>query len=166
MGKDHCAPFKLSRHLAKGAEVGIVTSRMGSVSDNDSAGFDGYRASKAAVNAIGKSIALDLENHGVAVVLLHAGYVKIEMPGGRGHITPDAAEAKLVNRLNELTLAQTGGFRRAQTKYAAFRNALNSDIRAVYSNPLRKIIAQLKHWTLVVLQADSVPQVSFAAQWA
>ena len=104
----------LSTHMAKSAKVGIVTSRMGSVSDNDSGGYYGYRASKAAVNAIGKSLALDLKDRGIAVMLLHPGYVQTEMVGGGGDISPDAAAAQLVKRLDELTLAQTGSFRHAK----------------------------------------------------
>lgn len=104
----------LSGHLAKGAKVGIVTSRMGSVADNSSGGFYGYRASKAAVNAVGKSLALDLKDRGVAVMLLHPGYVATEMVGGGGDISPDAAAAQLVERLDALTLAETGSFRHAK----------------------------------------------------
>ena len=104
----------LSGHLAKGAKVGIVTSRMGSVADNSSGGFYGYRASKAAVNAIGKSLALDLKDRGIALMLLHPGYVATEMVGGGGDISPDAAAAQLVERLDALTLAETGSFRHAK----------------------------------------------------
>lgn len=100
----------LSGNLAAGAKVGIVTSRMGSVSDNGSGGYYGYRASKAAVNAIGKSLALDLKDCGIAVVLLHPGYVATEMVGGSGDISPDASAAQLVARLDALTLAETGSF--------------------------------------------------------
>lgn len=104
----------LSMHLAKGAKVGIVTSRMGSVSDNDSGGYYGYRASKAAVNAIGKSLAMDLKDRGIAVLLLHPGYVQTEMVGGGGDISPETAAAQLIARIDELTLAQTGSFRHAK----------------------------------------------------
>ena len=104
----------LSSQLAEGAKVGIVTSRMGSVSDNDSGGYYGYRASKAAVNAIGKSLAMDLKGRGIAVILLHPGYVQTEMVGGGGDVSPDAAAAQLVARIDELTLAQTGSFLHAK----------------------------------------------------
>ncbi len=104
----------LSGHLTRGAKVGIVTSRMGSVSDNDSGGYYGYRASKAAVNAIGKSLALDLKDRGIAVMLLHPGYVQTEMVGGGGDISPDAAAAQLAERLDALTLAQSGSFHHAK----------------------------------------------------
>ncbi len=96
--------------LADGAKIGIVTSRMGSVADNDSGGRYGYRASKAAVNAIGKSLAVDLHPRGIAVFLLHPGYVATDMVGGTGDVTPEHAARQLVERLDTLTLEQTGTF--------------------------------------------------------
>ena len=95
-------------NLADGAKVGIVTSRMGSVADNGSGGRYGYRASKAAVNAIGKSLAVDLQPRGIAVFLLHPGYVATDMVGGTGDVSPEQAAAQLVERLDGLTLEQTG----------------------------------------------------------
>ena len=100
----------LQGHLAQGAKVGIVTSRMGSVADNGSGAYYGYRASKAAVNAIGKSLAMDLAPRGIAVVLLHPGRVATDMLGGQGDIGPDEAAANLLARLDALTLADTGSF--------------------------------------------------------
>lgn len=96
--------------LAEGAKVGIVTSRMGSVADNDSGGYYGYRASKAAVNAIGKSLAVDLRPRGITVVLLHPGFVSTDMVGGRGEVSPEHAARQLVERLDRVTLAQSGTF--------------------------------------------------------
>jgi NAD(P)-dependent dehydrogenase (short-subunit alcohol dehydrogenase family) len=96
--------------LAVGAKIGIVTSRMGSMADNGSGGRYGYRASKAAVNAIGKSLAVDLKPRGVAVFLLHPGYVATEMVGGTGDVQPEQAAAQLIERLDTLTFEQTGTF--------------------------------------------------------
>lgn len=46
---------------------------MGSMEDNTSGGSYAYRASKAALNAVTKSMALDLEEKGITVALLHPG---------------------------------------------------------------------------------------------
>ncbi|MGJ4728311.1 SDR family oxidoreductase [Luteimonas sp. SDU101] len=100
----------LRGRLAKGAKVGIITSRMGSVADNGSGAYYGYRASKAAVNAVGRSLAMDLAPRGIAVVLLHPGRVATEMLGGQGDIGPDDAATQLIARLDALTLADTGSF--------------------------------------------------------
>lgn len=96
--------------LAPGAKVGIVTSRMGSIADNGSGAYYGYRASKAAVNAIGRSLALDLAPRGIAVLLLHPGRVATDMLGGQGDIGPDEAAANLIARLDALTLDSSGSF--------------------------------------------------------
>ena len=50
--------------LAPGAKVALVTSRMGSIGDNTSGGYYGYRMSKAALNAAGVSLARDLAPRG------------------------------------------------------------------------------------------------------
>ncbi len=103
----------LRDRMAEGGKIGIITSRMGSVADNGSGGYYGYRASKAAVNAIGKSLALDLESRGIAVVLLHPGYVATDMVGGNGDVSPAQAASQLIARLDALTLAQSGSFQHA-----------------------------------------------------
>lgn len=100
----------LQDRLSDGAKIGIVTSRMGSVADNGSGAYYGYRASKAAVNAIGRSLAMDLAPRGIAVFLLHPGRVATDMLGGQGDIGPDEAAANLIARLDTLTLADTGTF--------------------------------------------------------
>ena len=53
-----------------------VSSRVGSIADNSSGGAYAYRSSKAALNAISKSMAVDLKEKGVVVLLLHPGIVK------------------------------------------------------------------------------------------
>ncbi len=97
-------------NLGEGSKIGILTSRMGSVADNGSGGYYGYRASKAAVNAIGKSLAVDLQPRSIAVFLLHPGYVATDMVGGKGDLTPLQSAGMLLDRLDQLGLAQTGSF--------------------------------------------------------
>lgn len=97
-------------NLGEGSKIGILTSRMGSVADNGSGGYYGYRASKAAVNAIGKSLAVDLQPRSIAVFLLHPGYVATDMVGGKGDLTPSQSAGMLLDRLDKLGLAQTGSF--------------------------------------------------------
>ena len=73
--------------LSTGSKVVIVTSRMGSVGDNTSGGMYGYRMSKSAVNMAGMSLSRDLKPKGVAVALLHPGFVRTDMTGGNGYIS-------------------------------------------------------------------------------
>ena len=96
--------------LAEGAGVFIITSRMGSIEDNTSGAYYGYRMSKAAVNIAGKSLSVDLRDAGIAVFLLHPGYVATDMTGGQG-IPAEQATAGLIERMDTLGLEQSGTFR-------------------------------------------------------
>lgn len=96
-------------NLSEGSKVAIVTSRMGSVGDNASGGYYGYRGSKAAVNMIGVSLARDLESRGIAVALLHPGMVATDMTGGSG-IDAKIAARGLIDRIDDLSLAGSGRF--------------------------------------------------------
>lgn len=96
--------------LDRGSKIGIVTSRMGSIGDNGSGGYYGYRASKAAVNAIGRSLAMDLAPRGIGVYLLHPGYVATDMVGGHGDLTPAQAATQLAAQLDRLDLECSGSF--------------------------------------------------------
>lgn len=108
------APLMVTHNLlplmAEGTKIANITSRMGSIEDNTSGGYYGYRASKAAVNAIGKSLANDLKEHGVAVAQIHPGFVQTRMVGFNGEITPEQAAEGIAARIDELTLETTGSF--------------------------------------------------------
>ncbi len=100
----------LAPRLAKGAKVAMITSRMGSIADNGSGGYFGYRMSKAALNAAGVSLAHDLKPRGIAVVMLHPGAVRTGMTGGHGSVDVDDAVRGLLARIDELTVKSTGRF--------------------------------------------------------
>lgn len=103
----------LRPRLSAGSKIVLITSRMGSMSDNSSGGMYGYRCSKAALNAIGVSLAQDLRGDGIAVGLLHPGFVQTDMTGRQGQITASAAAAGLRARIEELSIDNTGRFRHA-----------------------------------------------------
>jgi len=100
----------LRGNLGQGSTVAIITSRMGSIEDNTSGGRYGYRMSKAAVNMAGRSLANDLKDDGVAVAILHPGFVRTEMTGHQGLIDPPESAAGLIARIDEVTLETTGTF--------------------------------------------------------
>jgi NAD(P)-dependent dehydrogenase (short-subunit alcohol dehydrogenase family) len=108
------APLRVTTALLSclntGAKVAIITSRMGSIADNSSGGRYGYRMSKAAVNAAGVSLAHDLKPRGVAVALLHPGWVRTDMTSNQGLIDADESARGLLARLDELTLESSGSF--------------------------------------------------------
>ena len=100
----------LLKHLGSGSKVGLITSRMGSIADNDSGGSYGYRMSKAAANAAGKSLAIDLKSQGIAVGILHPGYVRTDMTGHSGLMDADESVIGLIERMDNLNLTNTGSF--------------------------------------------------------
>ena len=98
------------KNFKRGTKVGLLTSRMGSIADNDSGGMYGYRMSKAALNAGGKSLAVDLEPQSISVFLLHPGYVQTDMTGGSGHITTEESAAGLAKVMEVNNHDKTGKF--------------------------------------------------------
>lgn len=93
------------------SRVAMMTSRMGSIADNDSGGRYGYRMTKAALNAAAQSLAVDLKPKGISVGILHPGYVQTDMTRNTGHLTPGEAAERLIQRVDELTLENSGVFR-------------------------------------------------------
>ena len=83
------APLKMAEcflpHLEAGKMkmIASITSRMGSIAENDAGGVYIYRSSKAALNAAARSLALDLAPRGITVIVFHPGWVKTDM-GGAG----------------------------------------------------------------------------------
>lgn len=92
------------------AKVALISSRMGSMEDNGSGGYYGYRMSKAALNAAGVSMAKDLHDRGIAVAVLHPGYVQTEMVSYGGDIDADTAAQRLIARIEQLNLDNSGSF--------------------------------------------------------
>ena len=88
----------------------VITSRMGSITDNGSGGYIGYRMSKAALNAASVSLAHELKDKKIAVGLFHPGFVQTQMVNFAGDISPETAAERLIKRIDELNLSNTGGF--------------------------------------------------------
>jgi len=108
------APLRVTEALVSQipsrGKIANITSRMGSIADNDSGGRYGYRASKAALNAFGKSLAIDLKPRGIAVAQLHPGYVQTRMVNFGGLISPEESAKGLAARIEGLSLENTGSF--------------------------------------------------------
>ena len=96
--------------LAEQSKVALISSRMGSMEDNGSGGYYGYRMSKAALNAAGVSMANDLRPKGIAVGVFHPGFVQTEMVNGAGDIDADTCAERLVARIDELNIENAGRF--------------------------------------------------------
>ncbi|BBN80132.1 short-chain dehydrogenase [Pseudoalteromonas sp. A25] len=97
-------------NLKENSKIAMITSRMGSIADNSSGGYIGYRMSKAALNAASVSLAHELKGKGIAVGLFHPGFVQTQMVNFAGDISPEVAAERLCKRIDSLTLENTGGF--------------------------------------------------------
>ncbi len=106
-----CFVQSMLSHLAKNAKIALVSSRMGSIDDNNSGGSYGYRMSKAALCMAGKSLSVDLKSKGISVAILHPGLVSTRMTGFTSNgIQPHESVQGLIQRIDQLTLANTGTF--------------------------------------------------------
>ncbi len=114
MAVNAIAPLMVTQTLVDlipaGGKVLIISSKMGSIAENTSGGSYIYRSAKAAVNASGRSLALDLAGHRIAVALCHPGWVRTDMGGPNGLIDPDESVTGLRAVAGKLTLASSGQF--------------------------------------------------------
>jgi NAD(P)-dependent dehydrogenase (short-subunit alcohol dehydrogenase family) len=101
----------LQCNLNPDGKVAMVTSRMGSISDNGSGGRYGYRMSKAALNAAAMSLSKDLASQDIAVGIYHPGYVQTDMVNYGGDISATESAQRIVNLINSLSMKESGVFK-------------------------------------------------------
>ncbi|PIE01019.1 MAG: short-chain dehydrogenase [Acidobacteria bacterium] len=110
------APFLLARYTEQALKKSVngklivITSKMGSIDDNGSGGSYIYRSSKAALNAAGRSLAIDWNNLGIAVGIFHPGWVQTDMGGPNALITVHESVSNLIEQIDHLSLANAGRF--------------------------------------------------------
>ena len=110
------APFMVTRALrenlaaADDALVAMISSKMGSMSDNTSGGAYSYRSSKAALNAVTVCLSSDLADDGTRVVALHPGWVRTDMGGSNAPVDAPTSASGLKKVMLGIDTAQNGGF--------------------------------------------------------
>ena len=99
-------------HVARSGRKLIVTltSGMGSIADNASGGSLAYRSSKAAVNMVMRSLAIDLAPRGITCVVVNPGWVQTDMGGPHAILTPAESVSRLRRLIDSLGPAQSGMF--------------------------------------------------------
>ena len=107
-----CVAQCFAAHVAASDRKCIATlsSKMGSMTDNTSGGSYIYRSSKAAVNAVMKSLASDLGPQGVISVLLHPGWVRTDMGGPSGLIGAEQSVAGMRRVIDAADMNASGHF--------------------------------------------------------
>lgn len=99
-------------HVARSERKLIVTltSGMGSLADNTSGGAFAYRSSKAAVNMVMRSLAIDLAPRGITCVVVNPGWVQTDMGGPNATLTPAESVARLRRLIDNLGPTHSGKF--------------------------------------------------------
>jgi NAD(P)-dependent dehydrogenase (short-subunit alcohol dehydrogenase family) len=99
-------------HVARSERKFIVTltSGMGSIADNISGGSIAYRSSKAAVNMVMRSLAIDLAPRGITCVVVNPGWVRTDMGGPHGSLTPAQSVTTMRRLIDTFGPAQSGKF--------------------------------------------------------
>ena len=94
---------------ANNPKVMSITSQLGAISLDLALAF-GYSASKAALNKFMRLAAGELAREGIAVGLVHPGWVKTDMGGAGAQITPSESATGIANVIDQLSLENAGGF--------------------------------------------------------
>ncbi|KAI4245016.1 MAG: hypothetical protein LQ352_006646 [Teloschistes flavicans] len=122
------APVFLVHHIvkanlvSKGSKIMLVSSESGSITlrhESEGGGNYGHHASKAALNMVGKLLSLDLKDKGIAVGIVHPGFMRTEMTKSVGFdkfwddggaVTPDQAAKSLVEFTKGFDIGKTGEY--------------------------------------------------------
>jgi NAD(P)-dependent dehydrogenase (short-subunit alcohol dehydrogenase family) len=109
-------PMKMAEafvtHVAASEQKKIVTltSVIGSIGANNFGGLYGYRSSKAAANAVMKSMSLDLARKGIIATALHPGWVRTGIGGPKGELDVTTSIAGLRQVIESLSKETAGKF--------------------------------------------------------
>ena len=99
-----------ARHSDQSSLVVNISSILGSVSENTQGGLYPYRSSKAGVNAVSKSLSLDLAPSNILAVALHPGWVQTDMGGKNAPLTSSQSIQGVLEVIDNFSSEQNGGF--------------------------------------------------------
>ena len=109
-------PMKICETLINNIELGndkkIITlsSIIGSVGGNDQGMMYAYRVSKAGVNAIMRSMAIDLKDKGIICIPLHPGWVRTDMGGPNADIDTKTSVEGMKRVIDSLSIKDSGRY--------------------------------------------------------
>jgi NAD(P)-dependent dehydrogenase (short-subunit alcohol dehydrogenase family) len=109
------APYLLAKSVlapieASGGKLIAISSKMGSIADNDSGGYLAYRTSKTALNSAWRNLAIDTRRRGIVAAVLHPGWVQTRMGGASAPLQPPESVAGMRNVIAGLSPDDSGGF--------------------------------------------------------
>ena len=109
-------PMRVTRALLPNLRSGemktvvSISSGLGSIADNTSGRFYGYRESKAALNMFTRSLAAELRDDGFTCVVISPGWVQTDMGGPDANLTPEESITGMRAVIAKLTPADTGTY--------------------------------------------------------
>jgi NAD(P)-dependent dehydrogenase (short-subunit alcohol dehydrogenase family) len=110
------APLKITEALieqvtrSQHKTIVVISSEMGSISCNEWGNAYLYRSSKAALNAVVKSLSIDLKDQGVRALAIHPGWVKTDMGGPEATMPVTDSAHYIYQLLTQKTPLKSGGF--------------------------------------------------------
>ncbi len=111
---DCVGPLRVVKHLRQrlsdGATVANISSKMGSSGDNSSGGTYAYRAAKAGLVIVSRSMAVDLAAAGDRVITLHPGWVETDMTHQTGLIDIETSVAGMSRVIANAHQHEPGSF--------------------------------------------------------
>ena len=109
-------PLLMSRALAsqvaksKRRIIANISSRLGSIENNDWGRWYVYGTSKTALNRVSVALAQTLRAQGITVAALHPGWVSTDMGGPEGSVTPHQSAQGVASVIDSLCLENSGHF--------------------------------------------------------
>jgi NAD(P)-dependent dehydrogenase (short-subunit alcohol dehydrogenase family) len=109
------APYVLARAVlplleASHGKLIAISSKMGSIADNNSGGYLAYRTSKTALNSAWHNLAVDTRGRGAVAAVLHPGWVQTRMGGASAPLQPEESVAGMRRVIDRLGPDDSGGF--------------------------------------------------------
>lgn len=109
--------LKKASQLNKSAALGVqravivnMSSILGSIASNTDGSLYHYRLTKSGLNAVTKSLSIDLKNDGIMAVNMHPGWVKTDMGGPKAPMDIEQSCESMINTILKLDKSHNGGF--------------------------------------------------------
>ena len=96
----------------RGRMIVGLSSGLGSITENETGGYYGYRESKAAIGMFVRNLAAELKRDGFICIAIDPGWVKTDMGGPNAQLTVEQSISGMRKVLDSLTPADTGKFYR------------------------------------------------------
>src|SRR5262245_32997973 len=93
-----------------GKKLVAITSGLGSIGDNRSGGFYGYRMAKAALNMAARNLAVELRSEGIVSIVVNPGWVQTDMGGKHAAVGVADSVRGILKVVDAATLEVSGEF--------------------------------------------------------